>query len=90
MALTESKLAEAVASSKIGRYDMVKIALDWIEAKKYDEEYRKLTQSDLISKALDDVVEGIATPEAIEELKKKNKARDSKNEAAATEAPKAE
>ncbi|MCL2390398.1 MAG: hypothetical protein FWD54_00410 [Endomicrobia bacterium] len=78
MALTEAQLAEAVSASKIGKYNLVKLALDWIEVKKYDEDYRKLTQSELIKKSLDDVIEGEATPAKIEELRKKNKARENK------------
>lgn len=87
MALSKSQLMEAVFGSKMGRYELVKLALDWIEVKKYDEDYRKLTQAELISKALDDVVEGVATPETIEELRKKMKAKE--NKAAETEAEKA-
>ncbi|AKL97553.1 hypothetical protein [Endomicrobium proavitum] len=83
MALTQAQLAQAVATSKIGRYELVKLALEWVEVKKYDEEYRKLSQAELISKVLDDVVEGVATSAAIEELKKKNKTRE--NKAAAEE-----
>ncbi|MCL2334550.1 MAG: hypothetical protein FWC57_00620 [Endomicrobia bacterium] len=86
MALTENQLAEAVSNSKTGRYEMVKLALEWIEVNKYNEDYRKLTQADLIAQALDDVVEGIATSDKIEELRKKMKARENK-EAAAAPAP---
>jgi len=68
----------------LGRYDIVKTALQWIEVKKYDEDYRKLSQADLITKALDDVASNVATPEAIEELRKKNKEREAKKEEAAS------
>ncbi|MDR1695366.1 MAG: hypothetical protein LBR69_01860 [Endomicrobium sp.] len=78
MALNEAQLAEAISSSKIGKYDLVKLALDWIEVKKHEEDYRRLTQSELIKKSLDDVVEGEATPAKIEELRKKIKARENK------------
>ena len=86
MALTETQLAEAVANSKRGRYEMVKLALDWIEVKKHDEDYRKLTQAELITKAIDDVVEGVATQEKIEELRKKMKAKENKEAAVSAEA----
>jgi hypothetical protein len=49
------------------------MALDWIEVNKYNEDYRKLDQAELISKALGDVVENIATQEKIDELRKKMK-----------------
>ena len=87
MALSKNQSAEAVFGSKLGRYEMVKLALDWLEVKKYDEDYRKLTQAELISKALDEVVDGTATPEKIEELRKKMKAKE--NKAAEAEAEKA-
>ena len=84
--MTETQLAEAVANSKTGRYEMVKLALEWIEVKKYDEEYRKLTQAELITRAVDDVVEGVATQEKIDELRKKMKAKENKEAAAPAEA----
>lgn len=87
MSLAKNQLMEAVFGSKFGRYELVNLAMDWIEVKKYDEDYRKLTQAELIDKALNDVVEGTATPEKIEELRKKIKARE--NKAAEAEAEKA-
>ena len=68
-----SNLTEKVFKSKKGRYDIVRMALDWIEVNKYNEDYRKLGQAELISKALGDVVENIATQEKIDELRKKMK-----------------
>jgi len=73
MESAQSKLTEKVFKSKMGRYDIVRTALEWIEVNKYNEDYRKLGQAELISKALGDVVENIATPEKIEELRKKMK-----------------
>ncbi len=87
MSLAKNQLMESVFGSKFGRYELVNLAMDWIEVKKYDEDYRKLTQAELIDKALNDVVEGTATPEKIEELRKKIKARE--NKAAEAEAEKA-
>ncbi|MDR1952336.1 MAG: hypothetical protein LBQ37_02330 [Elusimicrobiota bacterium] len=72
---TQEELTKEILESKIGRYEIVKRALEWISVKKYDEDYRKLTHQDLISKAIEDVVEGRVTPEAIEELRNKYKAR---------------
>jgi hypothetical protein len=71
MSETNKPLEEKVLESKLGRYDLVKLALDWIEVKKSDEDYRRLTQADLLNKALSDVVDGTATQEKIAELKKK-------------------
>jgi len=82
MESTQSNLTEKVFKSKMGRYDIVRTALEWIEVNKYNEDYRKLGQAELISKALGDVVENIATPEKIEELRKKMK----KDEKAAAQA----
>ncbi len=78
MALNEMQLAKEMSESKLGKYDIVKLALDWISVKKQDEDYRHLTQADLIVKALNDVVENVATPEKIEELRKKMKAKENK------------
>ncbi|MDR1243681.1 MAG: hypothetical protein LBJ79_00610 [Endomicrobium sp.] len=71
--LTDSQLREAVSSSTLGRYEIVKMALNWISVNKYNEEFRKLPQTELINKALSDVVTGVATLEKIEELRKKVK-----------------
>jgi hypothetical protein len=68
--LTDSQLREAVSSSTLGRYEIVKMALNWISVNKYNEEFRKLPQTELINKALSDVVTGVATLEKIEELRK--------------------
>jgi hypothetical protein len=73
MEAQQTNLVEKVFKSKIGRYDIVRTALDWIEVNKYNEDFRKLGQAELINKALADVVENIATPEKIEELRKKMK-----------------
>ncbi|MDR2067286.1 MAG: hypothetical protein LBP57_05655 [Endomicrobium sp.] len=71
--LTDSQLREAISLSSLGRYEIVKMALNWISVNKYNEEFRKLPQAELINKALTDVVTGVATLEKIEELRKKVK-----------------
>ncbi|MDR2351531.1 MAG: hypothetical protein LBD56_02485 [Endomicrobium sp.] len=73
MVLTESQLGAAVSSSKSGRYDIVKHAIEWIHLNIQNEEFRKLDQASIINKALSDVVTGVATPEKMEELRKKIK-----------------
>jgi hypothetical protein len=73
MPLTPTHLEVAVSSSKLGRYNIVMLALAWIEANKQNEDFRKLTAAELINKALNDVVTNVATYEKIEELRKKIK-----------------
>ena len=72
---------QAVFESKTGRYEIVKLALEWISVKKHEEDYRKLSQAELIAKALDEVMDGTATLEKIEELRKKIKEREAKTAA---------
>ena len=73
MVLTEPQLGLAMSASHLGKYEIVKLALKWIEVVKQTEDYRKLTQTELINKVLSDVVTNIATYEKIEELSKKMK-----------------
>jgi hypothetical protein len=73
MVLTESQLGAAVSSSKLGKYDIVKHAIEWIHLNIQNEEFRKLDQVGIINKALSDIVTDIATPEKMEELRKKMK-----------------
>ena len=71
-------LEQAVFESKMGRYEIVKLALEWIGVKKHEDDYRKLNQAELITKALNEVIDGTATAEKIEELKKKMKSKEVK------------
>jgi len=80
VALTEMELWEALSISKLGRYEIVKLALEWIELVKQSEEYKKLTQTELINKALNDIVTNVATCEKIKELRRKMK-KEMKSEA---------
>jgi hypothetical protein len=73
MVLTKSQLGAAVSSSKLGRYDIVKHAIEWIHLNIQNEEFRKLDQAGIIKKALSDIVTDVATPEKMEELRKKMK-----------------
>jgi hypothetical protein len=83
MKSTEMQLGEAVSSSKLGRYEIVKLAFEWILLNKQNEDYRKLTQTELINKVLNDIVTGVASTEKFEELRKKMK-KEIKHEAAET------
>lgn len=71
--LRDNQLREAISSSAFGRYEIVKMALNWILVNKYNQEFKKLPQTELINKALSDVVTGVATLDKIEELRKKIK-----------------
>jgi hypothetical protein len=73
MVFTETQLELAVSMSRLGRYEIVKLALEWVGVIKQNEDYRKLTQTELISKVLNDVVTNVATREKIEELREKMK-----------------
>jgi hypothetical protein len=73
MVLTESQLEVAVSSSKLGRYDIVKHAIEWIHLNIQNEEFRKLDQASIIKKALSDIVTDVAILEKIEEFRKKMK-----------------
>ena len=73
MISTKMQLREAISASKLGRYEIVALSLEWISLNKQNENFRKLTQSELINRALIDVVTDVATPEKIEELRKKMK-----------------
>jgi hypothetical protein len=81
VALTEMELWEALSISKLGRYEIVKLALEWIELVKQSEEYKKLTQTELINKALNDIVTNVATREKIKELRRKIMKNEMKSEA---------
>jgi hypothetical protein len=71
--LAETELGKMLSTSELGRYEIVKLALEWIELMRQNEEYKKLTQPELINKALGDIVTNVATREKIEELRKKIK-----------------
>ena len=75
MVFTEMQLGSAVSMSRLGRYEIVKLALEWVEVIKQNEDYRKLTQTELIDKVLNDVMTNVATREKIERLRKEMKKR---------------
>jgi hypothetical protein len=72
MTSAEAQLGAVISLSQLGRYEIVKLALKWILVNQQDEDYKKLTQTELINRALSDVVLNVATAEKIEELRKKN------------------
>ena len=81
----EKPIEELFFASGKGKYEVTKLAIDWIKVKKDEDEYRKLSQADLLDKAVRDVLSGEATYEKIEEiLKKKEAAKAEKQEENAT------
>ncbi|MCA6069835.1 MAG: hypothetical protein LE180_01745 [Endomicrobium sp.] len=73
MTSTEMQLREAVSSSKLGRYEIVALSFEWILLNKQNEDFRKLTETKLINKALTDVVTDVDILEKMEKLRKKKK-----------------
>ena len=81
----ERPIEEVFFASGKGKYEVTKLAIDWIKVKKDEDEYRKLSQADLLDKAVRDVLSGEATYEKIEEiLKRKEAAKAEKQEENAT------
>ena len=74
MTNAEKPVEELFFESGMGKYDVTKLAIEWIKVKKNEEEYRKLSQKDLLDRAIRDVVTGVATYKGIEEIKKKKSA----------------
>lgn len=72
MAVVEEKpVEELFFDSGKGKYEVTKLAIEWIKVVKDKDDYNNLSQTELIDKALRDVLSGVATYEKIEELKKK-------------------
>jgi hypothetical protein len=71
VSIIEQQSRGTVSSSQLGRYDIVKLALKWIILNKQNEDYRKLTQTEIINKALNDVLTNVVTTEKIDELCKR-------------------
>lgn len=74
MANEEKPIEELFFASGKGKYEVTKLAIEWIKAVKKDEDYRKLSQQELLDKAMRDVLSGVATYEKIEEINKKRAA----------------
>lgn len=81
---TEKNVEELFFASGKGKYDVVKLAIEWIKVKKYDEGYKHLSQTELLDKALRDVLAGEATYEKIAEIEKNKKAKQEESEASAS------
>ena len=75
MSVTEKNVEELFFSSGKGKYEVTKLAIDWIKVKKNDEGYKNLSQTQMLDKALRDVLSGEASYEKIAEIEKKRKAK---------------
>ena len=71
MATAEKNVEELFFESGKGKYEVTKLAIDWIKVKKNDEGYKNLSQTQILDKALRDVLSGEATYEKIAEIEKK-------------------
>ena len=74
MATAEKDVEELFFNSGKGKYEVTKLAIDWIKVKKNEEGYKNLSQTELLDKALRDVLSGEATYKKIEEIEKKKQA----------------
>ena len=75
MATAEKNVEELFFESGKGKYEVSKLAIDWIKVKKNDEGYKNLSQTQMLDKALRDVLSGEASYEKIAEIEKKRKAK---------------
>lgn len=85
MTNAEKPVEELFFESGMGKYDVTKLAIEWIKVKKNEEEYRRLSQKDLLDRAIKDVVTGVASYKAIEEINKKKAASKDEDEEENTE-----
>ncbi|MBQ3835277.1 MAG: hypothetical protein II816_07175 [Elusimicrobia bacterium] len=80
MSNVEKPVEELFFESGMGKYDVTKLAIEWIKVKKNEEEYRNLSQKDLLDRAIKDVVTGIATYKEIENIRKKKFSKEDNEE----------
>jgi microsomal dipeptidase-like Zn-dependent dipeptidase len=82
--MSNEKIQETLDQTpKMGGYETVGLALDWISVMKQNEDYRKLSQAELINRALKDIADNIATREKVEELREKMKKKSAEKKDAA-------
>lgn len=82
MSAVERALDEVFFESKMGKYEIVKLAIEWLKVKKDEEGYKNLSQTQLLDKAVRDVLTR-NTKEVmaeIEDLKKKKTVKPVKQE----------
>ena len=81
--MTEKSLDEMFFETKLGKYDVVRNAIELIKVKKDEEGYAHLPQTLLLNKALREILENNMTYEQIEQLKKEKSANKAKQQEAA-------
>ena len=82
MSAVERALDEVFFESKMRKYEIVKLAIEWLKLKKDEEGYKNLSQTQLLDKAVRDVLTR-NTKEVmaeIEDLKKKKTVKPVKQE----------
>jgi len=82
MSVVERPLDEVFFESKMGKYEIVKLAIEWIKVKKDEEGYKHLSQTQLLDKAVRDVLSQKKEDTELEiaELKKKKNVKQVKQE----------
>ncbi|MDD5020857.1 MAG: hypothetical protein PHR82_01825 [Endomicrobiaceae bacterium] len=82
MSVVEKPLDQVFFESKMGKYEIVKLAIEWIKVKKDEEGYKHLSQIQLLDKAVRDVLgkKQQDTESEIAELKKKKIVKQVKQE----------
>lgn len=82
MSAVERALDEVFFESKMGKYEIVKLAIEWIKVKKDEEGYKHLSQTQLLDKAVRDVLSRKQEDTELEiaELKKKKIVKQVKQE----------
>lgn len=82
MSVVERPLDEVFFESKMGKYEIVKLAIEWIKVKKDEEGYKHLSQTQLLDKAVRDVLSQKQEDTELEiaELKKKKIVKQVKQE----------
>jgi len=78
--MTERSLDELFFETKLGKYDVVRNAIELIKVKKDEEGYAHLPQTLLLNKALREVLENNITYEQVEQLKKEKAAKKAKQQ----------
>lgn len=82
--MSETKKASSNSTNRLGRYEVVRMARDWIIAMKDTEEYRNFGQSEIVKQAIEEVKSGRATAVDIEKaLAARKKTAGSTSEAGA-------
>lgn len=71
MANEEKPIEELFFATGKGKYEVTSRAIEWVNLVKGEEEYKKLSQTELVDRALRDVLTGVATDEKMEEINKK-------------------